>query len=251
MFSRGAKPLRGDGVLRASRDQRRSRARIRGTQGCSHIDDRGSDPFGSSMASTYLYSAPITGQIPRRGTPMISGAGQLCEAPREGCGLPEARLLQPRQSDLRRIHIPAAKDALRSVHRHVYHCPVSVQFDKSAAGDGPTKDRRCRNSRGAASAHNRTKPSRPSLVGRHARPSFPRDSGIFCSLLRIGANGAEGRHRAHGQGQAGQHPRPNQWEAEAAVLHLPLGRLDSVVAMAAPGRNGSIRAHSWSVKSVG
>ena len=31
---------------------------------------------------------------------MVSGAGQLCEAPREGCGLPEARLLDPRQSDL-------------------------------------------------------------------------------------------------------------------------------------------------------
>jgi hypothetical protein len=61
---------------------------------------------------------------------MVSGAGQLCEATREGRGLPEARLLQPRQSDLRRIHIPAVKDALRSVHRQVYHCPVSVQFDE-------------------------------------------------------------------------------------------------------------------------
>src|ERR1700730_9717166 len=89
------------------------------------------------MASPYLYSTPIAEQTLRQGTPMASGAGQLCEAPREGCGLPEARLLQPRQSDLRRIHIPAVKDALRSVHRQVYHCPVSVQFDESAAGDGP------------------------------------------------------------------------------------------------------------------
>jgi hypothetical protein len=85
------------------------------------------------MATPLSYSAPITEQTRRQGTPM--GAGQLCEAPREGCGLPEARLLQPRQSDLRRIHIPAVKDALRSVHRQVYHCPVSVQFDEPAAVD--------------------------------------------------------------------------------------------------------------------
>jgi hypothetical protein len=96
-------------------------------KGCSHIDDRGSHPYGSSMATPLSYSAPITEQTPRQGTPMVSGAGQLCEAPREGCGLPEARLLQPRQSDLCRIHIPAVKDALRSVHRQVYHRPVSLR----------------------------------------------------------------------------------------------------------------------------
>ena len=70
---------------------------------------------------------------------MVSGAGHLCEAPHEGCGLPEARLLHPRQSDLGWIYIPAVKDALRSVHRQVYHCPVSAQFDEPAAVDRPQK----------------------------------------------------------------------------------------------------------------
>jgi hypothetical protein len=74
---------------------RRGTTRIRGTHGCSHIDDRGSDPCGTSMAEHLPYSGSIAGQTPRQGTPMVSGAGQPCEAPREGCGLPEARLLQP------------------------------------------------------------------------------------------------------------------------------------------------------------
>jgi hypothetical protein len=74
---------------------------------------------------------------------MVSGAGQLCEPlPRKRCGLPEARLLQPRQSDLRRIHIPAVEDTLRSVHRQFYHCPVSVQFDEPPAGDRLDRSRR-------------------------------------------------------------------------------------------------------------
>jgi hypothetical protein len=107
-----------------------------GTHGCRHIDDRGSDPLRDIYGRALTLSGSIAGQPPRQGTPMVSGAGQLCAAP---CGLPEARLLQPRQSDLRRIHIPAVKDTLRSVHRQVYHCPVSVQFDEPAAGDGPQK----------------------------------------------------------------------------------------------------------------
>jgi hypothetical protein len=45
-------------------------------------------------------------------------------------------------------------------------------------------------------AHNRIKPSRPSLVGRHARPTFRRGSGSSCSHLRIGANDGEGCHWA-------------------------------------------------------
>jgi hypothetical protein len=96
-------------------------------------------PTGHLWPSTYPIRVRSAGQTPRQGTSMVSGAGQLCEAPRKGCGLSEARLVQPRQSDLRRIHIPAVKDALRSVHRQVYHCPVSVQFDEPAAGDGPQK----------------------------------------------------------------------------------------------------------------
>jgi hypothetical protein len=38
-------------------------------------------PWGSSMASPYLYSTPIAGQTIRQGTPMASGDGQLCESP--------------------------------------------------------------------------------------------------------------------------------------------------------------------------
>ena len=48
----------------------------------------------------------------------------------------------------------------------------------------PTGGRRCRNSRGAAWAHNRTRPSRPIRVGRRARPTFPKGSGSSCSRSR-------------------------------------------------------------------
>jgi hypothetical protein len=38
------------------------------------------------------------------------------------------------------------------------------------------------------------KRAKKSLVGRHARPSFPARSRSSCSRLRTGSNGAEGRH---------------------------------------------------------
>jgi hypothetical protein len=44
--------------------------------------------------------------------------------------------------------------------------------------------RRCRNSRGAALAHNRTRPSCPIRVWRRARPTFPTGSGSSCSRPR-------------------------------------------------------------------
>ena len=66
------------GVLRASQDQRRSRARIRGMHGCSHIDDGVLTPTGH-LWRPLSYSGSITGQTPRQGTPMVSRAVQLCE----------------------------------------------------------------------------------------------------------------------------------------------------------------------------
>jgi hypothetical protein len=51
--------------------------------------------------------------------------------------------------------------------------------------------------------HNRIEPSRPSVVRHRARPTFPASSRSSCSRLRIGANGAEGRHWEDDQGRAG------------------------------------------------
>ena len=41
---------------------------------------------------------------------------------------------------------------------------------------------------------------------------------FFCSRLRIGANGAGGRHRAHGHGRDRQPPGPNRLELRLGVL---------------------------------
>jgi hypothetical protein len=57
--------------------------------------------------------------------------------PRKRCGLPRASLQEPGQSDLRRIHIPAGKNALPCVERDVDHCPITMQLEKPAAVDGP------------------------------------------------------------------------------------------------------------------
>ena len=47
-------------------------------------------------------------------------------------------------------------------------------------------------------------------------------TGSFCSRLRIGANGAGGRHRAHGHGRDRQPPGPNRLELRLGVLDLGL-----------------------------
>src|SRR5258708_12340744 len=81
------------------------------------------------MASPYLYSTPIVGQTFRQGHLWPRGTASFARPlPPKGRGRPRASLLGPRQSDLRRIHFSAVKDALRSVHWQVYPCPVSVQF---------------------------------------------------------------------------------------------------------------------------
>src|SRR6202048_3144311 len=50
-----------------------------------------------------------------------------------------ASLQGPGQSDLRRIHIPAGKNALPCLEGDIYHCPITVQLEKPAAVDGPQK----------------------------------------------------------------------------------------------------------------
>jgi hypothetical protein len=47
--------------------------------------------------------------------------------------------LGPGQADFARINISTVKDALRSIHWEVYHCPLSIQLDNFAAIDGPDK----------------------------------------------------------------------------------------------------------------
>jgi tripartite-type tricarboxylate transporter receptor subunit TctC len=84
--------------------------------------------------------------------------------------------------------------------------------------------RRYRDSRGFAWAHNRTEPSRPSLVRRRDWPSFPRSSRSSCSRLRTAANGAEGRHWADDQGGDRRPPGPNRLEWDRDVLARFLSR---------------------------
>jgi hypothetical protein len=43
-------------------------------------------PYGTSMAEHLPHLGLIAGQTPRQGTPMISGAGQLCEARARAAG---------------------------------------------------------------------------------------------------------------------------------------------------------------------
>jgi hypothetical protein len=43
----------------------------------------------------------------------------------------------PRQGDIGTIETPTVKNATGSVHREFNGCPVSMEFDQSAAIDGP------------------------------------------------------------------------------------------------------------------
>src|ERR1700756_2378444 len=75
---------------------------------------------------------------------------------------------------------------------------------------------RCRNSRWAAWAHNRTSSSHSSLVGPHARPSQRPQSA--CSHLQTGASGAEGRRWVDHDHREKRLPRPTRLELEREVF---------------------------------
>src|SRR5258708_31994950 len=124
----------------------------------------------------------------------------------------------PGQSDFGRIDVSTVKDALGSMHGTVDHCPIAMQLKKPAAVDGPYEAGATEIVEGPLGRTTEPKPSRPSLVGRHARPNFPRGSGSFCSRLRTAANGAEGRHWADDQGQDRRPPGPNRLEWDRDVL---------------------------------
>jgi hypothetical protein len=89
----------------------------------------------------------------------------------------------------------------------------------------PTGGRRCRNSRGAAWAHNRTRPSRPIRVGRRARPTFPKGSGSSCSRSRTAAPHKTYRQRRPNCAAALQWSRWNEDCSPRALRKSTLSRL--------------------------
>ena len=90
---------------------------------------------GHLWPSTYPIRVRSRGRPLGKGHLWSRGPASFARAlPRKNCGLPEARLLHPRQSDLRRIHIPVFAKVLEVEGAHRAG-EADMQFGNLAFGE--------------------------------------------------------------------------------------------------------------------